>query len=634
MINSDDADPAALLKLLADVRQVQRHLTDVLSGTDAHTHADSADANAAELEPKPEPEPELLRSALIRLADSVIRPLTLLAPPGTSTGSSADADAGTDADAAPTEATPDQHQPIDAEIWRLAQAATDLRAITGAPAQLIEATAALQDLTCRLASSPEEAAARIRQLTELQSNLPSTIQAAADGPYLVTNADTITTWLGEPLPVRPQLALCRCGASATKPICDGTHATSGFTGAKSPARVADRRDTYTGQQVTVYDNRGICAHSGLCTDRLPTVFRQGQEPFVAPSGGRMDEIVRAVRACPSGALSFAIEAREAREQVDQDRPPAIEVSKDGPYRVTGAIPLIGPDGEPEPRAEGSSTEHYSLCRCGQSQNKPFCSGMHWYVDFQDPPAPSEPTLFQWCGGLPALTRMTRLFYEKYVPKDPLLAPVFANMSPDHPERVAAWLGETFGGPARYTEDYGGYDRMVSQHMGRGLTEEQRARWAQLIVRSAGEAGLPSDPEFRAAFVSYIEWGSRIALENSQPGAHPPLHMPVPRWWWVCNATPDARVSALAVQTEPEGPVMTLPTDNEPISFDQHIKTLFRPMDHQSMKFVFDLWSHDDVSRHADAILTRLRQGSMPCDGAWPKERTDAFERWIQAGKPA
>jgi hypothetical protein len=56
--------------------------------------------------------------------------------------------------------------------------------------------------------------------------------------------------------------------------------------------------------------------------------------------------------------------------------------------------------------------------------------------------------------------------------------------------------------------------------------------------------------------------------------------------------------------------------------------LFRPMDHQSMKFVFDLWSHDDVSRHADAILVRLRQGSMPCDGAWPKERTDAFERWI------
>jgi hypothetical protein len=82
--------------------------------------------------------------------------------------------------------------------------------------------------------------------------------------------------------------------------------------------------------------------------------------------------------------------------------------------------------------------------------------------------------------------------------------------------------------------------VVSQHAGQALTEEQRARWVQLITRSAEEAGLPADPEFRAAFVSYLEWGSRIAVENSTPGAEPPLHMPVPRWWWVCHATPGSR----------------------------------------------------------------------------------------------
>ncbi|HJZ78356.1 MAG TPA: hypothetical protein VKE51_41800, partial [Vicinamibacterales bacterium] len=60
-----------------------------------------------------------------------------------------------------------------------------------------------------------------------------------------------------------------------------------------------------------------------------------------------------------------------------------------------------------------------------------------------------------------------------------------------------------------------------------------------------EAGLPRDPEWRAAFVAYLEWGSRLAVENSQPGARPPAHMPVPRWWWVCDATPGSRVSALA-----------------------------------------------------------------------------------------
>jgi hypothetical protein len=67
---------------------------------------------------------------------------------------------------------------------------------------------------------------------------------------------------------------------------------------------------------------------------------------------------------------------------------------------------------------------------------------------------------------------------------------------------------------------------------------------KLMCRAADDAKLPADPEFRAAFVAYLEWGSRIALENSQPGAHPPPHMPVPRRWWVCDATPRARVSAL------------------------------------------------------------------------------------------
>ena len=121
-----------------------------------------------------------------------------------------------------------------------------------------------------------------------------------------------------------------------------------------------------------------------------------------------------------------------------------------------------------------------------------------------------PTLFEWAGGGPALLRLTTIFYEKYVPEDPLLGPLFANMAPDHPERVAAWLGEVFGGPRSYSEHFGGYDRMVSRHIGKTLREEQRARWVQLLCRAADDAGLPTDPEWRAAFVAYLEWGSRIA----------------------------------------------------------------------------------------------------------------------------
>ena len=346
----------------------------------------------------------------------------------------------------------------------------------------------------------------------------------------------------------------------------------------------------------------------------------------------MDEIIRAVRACPSGALSYALNGVEIRDGVDQVCPPSIEVSKDGPYRITGAIPLKDGQVNAEPRNAGASREHYSLCRCGHSQNKPFCSGMHWYVNFHDPEVASdhEPTVFEWVGGLPALLRMTHLFYDKYVPQDPLLEPLFAGMSPDHPERVAAWLGEVFGGPKSYSEVFGGYSRMISQHVGRGLTEAQRARWVSLLLQSADEAGLPADPEFRSAFVSYLEWGSRIALENSQTNARPPEHMPMPRWDWGTAGPPGSRISALAQRSEQEEEV-ALPAPDEPVHFAQHIKPLFRPMDRQSMKWAFDLWFYKDVKEHADGILQRLLNGSMPCDGAWSHEKVEAFQRWVESG---
>ena len=520
------------------------------------------------------------------------------------------------------------------DLWTLAKAATTLLVNAPLPLQTKEALAALQYLACEFSGidDPKSTAARLQELKAIQAGLPTSIQTESNGPYLVTNGGSLFNWLGEHIPLRPLAALCRCGRSATKPFCDGTHAEINFTDQKDPKRVSDRRETYVGQQINILDNRGTCAHSGFCTDRLSTVFRRGAEPFVAPSGARLDDIIRAVRACPSGALSFAIDGREAREQVDQVRPPAIEVSKDGPYRITGGIPLTDSHGDAEKFNEDASREHYSLCRCGHSQNKPFCSGMHWYVKFSDPVQATdhEPTLFEWVGGLPALMRMTRIFYSKYVPEDPLVGPLFANMSPDHPERVANWLGEVFGGPRNYSDQYGGYTRMVSQHLGRGLTEAQRARWVSLICRSADDAGLPADPEFRAAFVSYIEWGSRLALENSQQGAKPPMHMPVPRWWWACDAKPGSRISALAPAAETQQP-LAFPGANELVNFTQHIKPLFRKMDRESMSFVFDLWSHRDVSTHASEILKRLESGTMPCDGAWPKNKVDLFRRWIESG---
>jgi hemoglobin len=143
---------------------------------------------------------------------------------------------------------------------------------------------------------------------------------------------------------------------------------------------------------------------------------------------------------------------------------------------------------------------------------------------------TTPTLYEWAGGHEALRRLTEVFYDQVL-EDPILAPVFAHMSENHREHVAIWLGEVFRGHSRYTDELGGYPAMLSHHLNLGLTEEQRSRWAALIARSADPAGLPDDPEFRSAFVAYIEWGTRIALANSQPGATPPPQAPVPHWGW-------------------------------------------------------------------------------------------------------
>jgi hypothetical protein len=74
--------------------------------------------------------------------------------------------------------------------------------------------------------------------------------------------------------------------------------------------------------------------------------------------------------------------------------------------------------------------------------------------------------------------------------------------------------------------------------------------------------------------------------------------------------------------------------DEPISFERDIKPLFREDDRQSMKWAFDLWSHDDVAQNSNAILGRLRDGTMPCDSAWPDQRIAVFQDWVEAGTPA
>lgn len=144
---------------------------------------------------------------------------------------------------------------------------------------------------------------------------------------------------------------------------------------------------------------------------------------------------------------------------------------------------------------------------------------------------TPPSLFEWLGGEAPLRNTLRHFYARVV-DDAVLGPVFAQMSPRHAEHVAHFIGEVLGGPTRYSAEHGGHAEMIRRHLGRALTNEQRTRWLQLLLKSADACGLPDDPEFRSALVAYLEWGSRLAVINSRLDRPPEVtEEPMPRWGW-------------------------------------------------------------------------------------------------------
>ncbi|UCF13646.1 MAG: CDGSH iron-sulfur domain-containing protein [Thermoplasmatales archaeon] len=204
----------------------------------------------------------------------------------------------------------------------------------------------------------------------------SSIESTRNGPYLVKNLQNFKNSKNEDIMGNPVMTLCRCGGSNTKPFCDGTHMKNGFIDTKEDDRIPDKLDTYEGEKLTIHDNRGVCSHRGHCTGNAPKVFRMEAEPWIDPDAQATDDTTKVIKTCPSGALSYT---KDGALSKDWNHEPAIIISKDGPYDVVGHIEYKDPDGnKPE------SKEHYTLCRCGHSKNKPFCSGQHWYVKFKDP----------------------------------------------------------------------------------------------------------------------------------------------------------------------------------------------------------------------------------------------------------
>ncbi|MFW5913889.1 MAG: glutamate synthase-related protein, partial [Bacillota bacterium] len=201
------------------------------------------------------------------------------------------------------------------------------------------------------------------------------ITPSKNGPLVVRHLEALKASTGRNVNTKAStVALCRCGGSKSKPYCDGTHGKNGFTDEKDKTRVPRRHDVYEGKTVTIHDDRGICSHAGYCTDGLPEVFQMGKEPWIDPDGASEDAIRKTIEKCPSGALSYEIDGKRFTAFASDE--PELEITKDGPYRAKGFIDLESDD-VPE------SKEHFALCRCGASKNKPFCDGSHHYEQFED-----------------------------------------------------------------------------------------------------------------------------------------------------------------------------------------------------------------------------------------------------------
>jgi len=182
------------------------------------------------------------------------------------------------------------------------------------------------------------------------------IRLSRNGPYLVA-VDDLTNSKGERLEAWQGVALCRCGASNSKPFCDSSHIRIGFSDERDPDRTPDG----------VVDYRSAAK-------ALPLVFRDGEKPWIQPDRADADTIVEVVRRCPSGALRYTRHGQPGPSDLNA---PSIRIARNGPYEVQGC------DLDTENWSEGASRERFTLCRCGGSKNKPFCDGTHRSIKFQD-----------------------------------------------------------------------------------------------------------------------------------------------------------------------------------------------------------------------------------------------------------
>ena len=205
------------------------------------------------------------------------------------------------------------------------------------------------------------------------------ISPRENGPLMVKNPPNLRGSDGTEIETKPVVALCRCGQSANKPFCDGSHNAAEFSDAKSGKTLRNAAVDYSGevngQTVTISYTPVLCTHAAQCQARASAVFNPKEKPWIQPENGNLTEILDVISACPSGALRVSLGEADPKHMTNGDV--SITVEKNGPYHVTN-IAL-----DAEFNGVGASRAKYSLCRCGLSNNKPFCDGSHHDAKWTD-----------------------------------------------------------------------------------------------------------------------------------------------------------------------------------------------------------------------------------------------------------
>lgn len=200
-----------------------------------------------------------------------------------------------------------------------------------------------------------------------------------DGPLVVANPPVLKDAAGETVETKGVAALCRCGLSANKPFCDGSHSGGGFKSAPDGTKLRNAAIDYTGTvdgvEVTVSYTPVLCTHAAECQRLANNIFNPKEKPWIQPENGSLKEILDVMGACPSGALRVSVSDAAPQHMTGTEE--GIRIERHGPYHVTNV------ELEAEFNGAGASRAKYSLCRCGHSKNKPFCDGSHYDAKWRD-----------------------------------------------------------------------------------------------------------------------------------------------------------------------------------------------------------------------------------------------------------